>query len=85
VQFLRLLFGLCLLQLFEGSPHVNILPALRQAAVFELRANSKVLRVNLDDTKRRATGVTYVTPQGDTIDQPEKRAPLHALPHRQAI
>jgi gluconate 2-dehydrogenase alpha chain len=29
-----------------------------------------VLRVNLDDSTRRATAVTYMTPQGDTIDQP---------------
>jgi gluconate 2-dehydrogenase alpha chain len=49
---------------------VNILPALRQAASFELRANSNVLRINLDDTKRRATSVTYMMPLGDTVDQP---------------
>ena len=27
-------------------------------------------KCNLDNTKRKATGVTYVTPQGDTVDQP---------------
>jgi gluconate 2-dehydrogenase alpha chain len=54
----------------KASPNVNILPALRQAAGFELRTNSNVLRVNLDDSNRRATGVTYITPQGDTVDQP---------------
>jgi gluconate 2-dehydrogenase alpha chain len=54
----------------EASPNVNILPALRQVPHFKLRANSNVLRINLDDSQRRATGVTYVTPQGDTVDQP---------------
>jgi gluconate 2-dehydrogenase alpha chain len=54
----------------KASPNVNILPALRQVPHFELRANSNVLRINLDDSQRRATGVTYVTPQGDTVDQP---------------
>jgi gluconate 2-dehydrogenase alpha chain len=29
-----------------------------------------VLRVNLHDTRRKATGVTCVTPQGDSVDQP---------------
>ena len=54
----------------KASPNVNILPALRQVPHFELRPNCNVLRVNLDNTKRKATGVTYVTPQGDTVDQP---------------
>ena len=48
----------------KASPNVNILPALRQEPKFELRNNSYVLRVNLSDDKKRATGVTYVDGQG---------------------
>jgi gluconate 2-dehydrogenase alpha chain len=54
----------------KAFPNVKILPALRQVPRIELRANSNVLRVNLGESKRRATAVTYMTPQGDTIDQP---------------
>lgn len=48
----------------KASPNLNILPALRQVPNFELRPNSHVLKVNLDASKRRATGVTYVDAQG---------------------
>ncbi|WP_145143456.1 GMC family oxidoreductase [Roseomonas gilardii] len=54
----------------KASPNVNILPALRRVPHFELRANCEVLRVNLDATGKRATGVTYVTPDGKTVEQP---------------
>lgn len=54
----------------KASPNVNIWPALRQESKFELRANSNVLRVNLSDDKKLATGVTYVDSQGNQIEQP---------------
>jgi gluconate 2-dehydrogenase alpha chain len=54
----------------KASPNVNILPALRQVPHFELRPNCHVLCINLDSTKRKATGVTYVTPGGQTVEQP---------------
>ncbi|MBU2672127.1 GMC family oxidoreductase [Hafnia paralvei] len=54
----------------KASPNVNVLPALRQEPKFELRTNSHVLRVNLTDDKKRATGVTYVDAQGRQVEQP---------------
>ncbi|MFO7073703.1 GMC family oxidoreductase, partial [Pseudomonas aeruginosa] len=42
----------------KASPNLNILPALRQTPLFELRANCNVLKVNLDSDGRQATGVT---------------------------
>jgi gluconate 2-dehydrogenase alpha chain len=37
---------------------------------FELRTRSEVLKINLDSTGKRATGVTYVDAQGREIEQP---------------
>ena len=54
----------------KASPNVSILPALRIRKEFELRANAQVLRVNLDDTRQRATGVTYLDAQGREVEQP---------------
>ncbi|WP_439214035.1 GMC family oxidoreductase [Duffyella gerundensis] len=54
----------------KASPNVNIWPALRQEPKFELRDNAYVLRVNLNDEKNRATGVTYVDSQGREVEQP---------------
>jgi len=48
----------------KASPNVNILPALKQVPNFELRPNSHVLKVNLDSTKSKATGVTYIDARG---------------------
>ncbi|GBR50853.1 gluconate 2-dehydrogenase [Neokomagataea thailandica NBRC 106555] len=44
----------------KASPNVNILPALRQDPRFKLITNAHVLRVDLDNTKTKATGVTYL-------------------------
>lgn len=54
----------------KSSPNLNILPALRQEPKFELRADAHVLKVNLTDDKKLATGVTYVDAQGNEIEQP---------------
>src|SRR5580658_5677718 len=54
----------------KASPNISILPALRVRKQFELRANAQVLRVNLDDTRQRATGVTYLDAQGREVEQP---------------
>lgn len=37
---------------------------------FELRPNAHVIRVNLDSTKTKATGVTYIDALGREIEQP---------------
>ncbi|MFM0515761.1 GMC family oxidoreductase N-terminal domain-containing protein, partial [Paraburkholderia sp. RL17-373-BIF-A] len=44
--------------------------ALKQSPDFELRSRCHVLRVELDDTKKRARGVTYVDPAGNEVFQP---------------
>ncbi|SDG23045.1 MULTISPECIES: GMC family oxidoreductase [Rhodanobacteraceae] len=54
----------------KASPNVSILPALRIKPNFELRANSQVLKVNLDSTGKKATGVTYLDAQGREVEQP---------------
>lgn len=53
----------------KASPNVCILPVLRQRDNFELRTHAQVLRVNLDSTGRKATGVTYLDAQGHEIEQ----------------
>jgi len=63
----------------KASPNVNILPALRQEPKFELRNDSYVLRVNLTDDKKRATGVTYVDAQGREQVQPADLVILSAF------
>lgn len=54
----------------KASPNVNIMPALRLVANFELRADANVLRINLDASRKRATGVTYVNSAGQSFEQP---------------
>ncbi len=54
----------------KASPNISILPVLRQRESFELRTHAQVLRVNLDNTGRRATGVTYLDAQGREVEQP---------------
>jgi gluconate 2-dehydrogenase alpha chain len=54
----------------KASPNVNIMPALKLTPHFELRANSNVLKINLDSTGKKATGVTYVDEKGNTNEQP---------------
>ena len=54
----------------KGSPQSTILPVLTQRKNFELRANSMVIKVNLDSSGKKATGVTYVDAQGREIEQP---------------
>jgi len=54
----------------KASPNLNILPALKQEPRFELRSQAHVLRVNLDSTGKKATGVTYLDAQGQELEQP---------------
>uniref|UniRef100_A0A6P4FGB4 Gluconate 2-dehydrogenase flavoprotein-like n=1 Tax=Drosophila rhopaloa TaxID=1041015 RepID=A0A6P4FGB4_DRORH len=44
----------------KASPNVNILPVLRKDPNFTLITRAHVMRVDLDSTKTRATGVTYL-------------------------
>ncbi|WP_323990316.1 MULTISPECIES: GMC family oxidoreductase [Nguyenibacter] len=54
----------------KASPNVNILPALRSDPKFELRDRSHVLRVELDSSKTKAIGVTYLDRDGNEVFQP---------------
>ena len=54
----------------KASPNACILPVLRQRDNFELRTHAQVLRVNLDSTGKKATGVTYLDASGREIEQP---------------
>jgi gluconate 2-dehydrogenase alpha chain len=54
----------------KGTPNVCVLPAVRRSGRFELRAHSQVLKVNLDGTGKKATGVTYLGAQGrETVQE----------------
>jgi gluconate 2-dehydrogenase alpha chain len=54
----------------KASPNVNIIPALRNLHNFELRTGCNVLTIDLDSTRKKATGVTYVDAAGKTVEQP---------------
>ncbi|MGZ8273292.1 MAG: GMC family oxidoreductase [Burkholderiaceae bacterium] len=54
----------------KSSPQTVLLPVLLADKRFELRTHCQVLRVNLDSSGRRATGVTYVDANGREIEQP---------------
>ncbi len=54
----------------KSSPQTVILPVLLANPNFELRTGCQVQRINLDSTKKRATGVTYVDAAGREYEQP---------------
>jgi gluconate 2-dehydrogenase alpha chain len=54
----------------KASPQTTIIPALLRKPNFEARTDSEVLRINLDSTGKRATGVTYVDASGQEWEQP---------------
>ena len=54
----------------KASPNACILPVLRQRKEFELRTHAQVLKVNLDSSGKKATGVTYLDAQGREVEQP---------------
>ncbi|MBB2188561.1 GMC family oxidoreductase [Gluconacetobacter azotocaptans] len=54
----------------KASPQTTILPVLLRKPNFELRPRSQVLKINLDSTGKKATGVTYVDAKGREIFQP---------------
>ena len=56
----------------KASPQTVLLPVLMQDQNFTLRTNCQVLRVNLDGSKKNATGVTYVDAAGKETVQPAK-------------
>jgi gluconate 2-dehydrogenase alpha chain len=54
----------------KGSPHFTVMPIAAQNKNFQLRTHSTVLKVNLDSTKKKATGVTYLNAVGQEFEQP---------------
>jgi len=56
----------------KSSPQTILLPVLLKDKNFTLRTNAHVLRIDLDNTKKQATGVTYVDGAGREFFQPAK-------------
>jgi gluconate 2-dehydrogenase alpha chain len=56
----------------KSSPQTVLLPALMKEPKFSLRTGCQVLRINLDASRRNATGVTYVDGAGREFEQPAK-------------
>jgi gluconate 2-dehydrogenase alpha chain len=64
----------------KSSPQTIILPAALKQPTYELRPGCQVLRVNLDSTKRKAIGVTYVDRSGREFEQPADLVLITAFP-----
>jgi gluconate 2-dehydrogenase alpha chain len=54
----------------KSSPQTTIHPVLHERENFELRTQSNVMRILLDNTGKRATGVRYVDVAGEEVEQP---------------
>ncbi|HVO47761.1 MAG TPA: GMC family oxidoreductase [Steroidobacteraceae bacterium] len=54
----------------KAVPQTIILPVLMRNPNFELRTGCQVQRINLDSTRRKATGVTYIDAAGREFEQP---------------
>jgi gluconate 2-dehydrogenase alpha chain len=54
----------------KSVPQTVILPVLMANPNFELRSGCQVKRINLDSTRKRATGVTYIDAAGREFEQP---------------
>ena len=52
----------------KSTPQTVLLPVLLKDSNFELRTGCQVLRINLDNTGKTATGVTYVDASGKEIE-----------------
>jgi gluconate 2-dehydrogenase alpha chain len=64
----------------KASPQTIILPVLLKNPNYELRTSSEVLRINLDNTGKKATGVTYVDGAGREFEQPAELVLITAFP-----
>jgi Choline dehydrogenase and related flavoproteins len=63
----------------KASPVASVLPALAGQPEFELRPHAQVLKVNLDSSRTRATGVTYADALGREVEQPAEMVVLAAF------
>src|SRR5882724_9926387 len=64
----------------KASPQTIILPVLLANPNYELRAQCQVLRINLDSTGKKATGVTYADASGREFEQPADLVLITAFP-----
>ena len=62
----------------KASPQVCVLPFAMKNPNFELRTRSQVVKVTLDKSRRRATGVLYLDAQGREVEQPAELVVLCA-------
>src|SRR5438045_9745872 len=63
----------------KASPQTTIVPVLMRRTNLEARTECEVTRINLDNTGKRATGVTYVDTQGREWEQPAEMVFLGAF------
>ena len=63
----------------KASPQTTLLPILARRSNFTARTESEVLRINLDRSRKRATGVTYVDSNGQEWEQPAELVLLCAF------
>lgn len=63
----------------KASPQSTILPVLLKNPNFSYKTGCDVTRVLLDGSRKRATGVTYVDPNGKTFEQPAEMVILCAF------
>jgi len=54
----------------KASPHMTVIPLALKHENVQLRTNARVLRVTMDSTGKRATGVTYLDARGQEFEQP---------------
>src|ERR1700722_4480260 len=64
----------------KASPQTIVLPLLVKDPNYTLRDNCEVLRINLDNTGKKATGVTYVDGAGREFEQPAEIVFVTAFP-----
>lgn len=63
----------------KASPQTTILPVLLKKPNFELRTRAHVLKVLLDASGKRATGVLYADADGNQVEQPADMVMLTAF------
>jgi len=64
----------------KASPQTTMLPVLLKDPNYELRANCQVLRIQLDSSRKRATGVVYADDAGREFEQPSELVLITAFP-----
>ncbi len=62
----------------KASPHFTVMPIAAKNPNFELRTHANVMRVLLDSTGKKATGVVYVDARGREFEQPADLVVLSA-------